>query len=151
MRAIEELSVSCPSPYTSFYLVFNQEICHTLTESFITCSIQGFSIFYCCYMINSKDAPPTTKTDLLINSWHFVLLQNTKAISDNGRMISNTYRAKYHIDLSSKLSLNNNRGIVYCIWSILLSNSGKKENTSVKLLWVSFPLVELDISADFPT
>lgn len=68
MRALEELYVYCPSPCVSLYLLFNQQICHTLTESFITCSIQGFGTLYCWYMINSKDAPPTTKTDLLINS-----------------------------------------------------------------------------------
>lgn len=104
-------------PFT--YFLVNRYATHW--QSFITCFIQGFSIFCCCYMINSKDATPTTKTDLLINSWHFVLLQNTKAISDSSRMIFNTYRAKY-IDSSSKLYLNNSQRTVYCIWSILLNN-----------------------------
>lgn len=113
--------IYCP-PGASLYLLFNQQIRHTLTAPFITCSSQGFSIILLLVHDKSKDAPSTTKPDLLINSGHFVPLQNTKAISDNSRMISNTYRAKYHIDWSSKLTLNNIQGIVYCIWSILLNS-----------------------------
>lgn len=57
-------------------------------------------------MISSKDEPLTRKTDLLINSWHFVLLQKIKAISDNSEMIFSAYKAKYHIDLCTKLFVN---------------------------------------------
>lgn len=86
MRALEGSRVYCP-PGASLYLLFNQQIRHTLTATFITCSSQGFGVILLLVHDKSKDAPLTTKPDLLINSGHSVPLQNAKAISDNSRMI----------------------------------------------------------------